>query len=268
MSEQLSKKREKIFEFIDQNTNKDDFQVHELTIDSISKTLNYTHQEVSEILHKQILDGDVSSINMNFTFYVPSDKTKKILKKFKRDYSVTNFYSLIIGFLFMAIIIIFVPNFYQIITQISVNVIGFTLASLLIIVVSYIFGYIIYKTIDFISLKYEHIKFYIDIFIPVIGLFIVSSIISYIYTIISKKEFDTTLFATILVVSIPGGFALADVIERKRGGSGLLKREKNNLKSNTSEKIQENKTDMENVTNKNQIKIEENNTAKKDQGGE
>jgi hypothetical protein len=250
MTEPFSKKREKIYNYLDEKTDTEDIKPYELTIEFISNAINLTPQEISEILQKQIFEGDISPINLNYTFFTPSNKAKKISKKYKRDYSVTDFFSLIIGFAIMALIIIFVPIFYEMITFLSTNEVGFIIASLLILVISYVLGYLLYKCIDFISMKYESIKFYFDIFIPVISLLIVSSFICYIYVIISNKEFDNTLLAAILLVSIPGGLALSDVIERKKSGLGLMKHQNITKNPNNKNKSKEKATEISHPVNK------------------
>ena len=114
MSDSFSEKRKKIYDYIDETTNDEKFNPDLLTVDSISKKFKYEGDEVKKILRIQNLDGDIKSINIIKKFFVPSERKKyrEISKKYEKPFPVSDFLSLIIGFMIVSGIAFLVPAFH------------------------------------------------------------------------------------------------------------------------------------------------------------
>lgn len=177
MSESFSEKRKKIYDYIAEMTDNENFNPDSLTIDSICTKFNYNKDEVKKILRTQTLDGDIKSINIVKKFFVPSEseKYKKISKKYEKPYPVSDFFSLIIGFLIFAGIAFIIPAFrIPLLFWITTNLpLGFLSGMLFIIVFSYLAGFFIYRLLDLLFLRYEKIKKILQIIYPVIALLII-----------------------------------------------------------------------------------------------
>jgi len=224
MSESFSEKRKKIYDYIAEMIDNENFNPDLLTIDSICTKFNYNKDEVKKILRTQTLDGDLKSINIVKKFFVPSEseKYKKISKKYEKPYPVSDFFSLIIGFLIFAGIALIIPAFrIPLLFWITTNVpLGFLSGMLFIIVFSYLAGFFIYRLLDLLFLRYEKIKKILQIIYPVIALLIILFIIFFLFTVITKNEFDNTMLIALFTISITGGLAYSAISLRmkKRGG--------------------------------------------------
>lgn len=218
MSESFSEKRKKIYSYIDETTNNEKFNPDLLTIDSICKKFNYEEDEVKKILRIQNLDGDIKSINIVKKFFVPSErkKYKKISKRYEKPFPVSDFLSLIIGFVIVAGIAFLVPAFHiPLIHFITTNVpIGFLFGMLFIVIFSYLMGFFIYRLLDILFLEYEKIKNILKIFYPVIILLVILSIIFFTFTSLTENKFDNSMIIALFSISIIGGLAYSAIVHK------------------------------------------------------